>query len=92
MPDKYQAHYSAGMGPIDAPVTRFLAVTPNDSTDLAFVSRAIMVGADGNVSLIGLHDTAPVTVAALKAGTIYPFRCSRIRATGTTATGIVAMD
>jgi hypothetical protein len=65
-----------------------VAVTPNDSTVVAF--RALYVGATGNVSVMGL-DGATVTFASVPAGGILPIACIRVRSTGTTASNIVGL-
>ena len=64
-----------------------VSVTPNDSTDIA-KTRALSVGANGTVQV----DTASgsVTTISMIAGEIYPLAVTRVYATGTTATGIVA--
>lgn len=73
---------------LDSPVAHTLAVTPTDDlTDLGFVSRGIIVGVSGDVAVITLGGET-VTLPALAAGIIHPFRVSRIKLTGTTATGI----
>lgn len=65
------------------------AVTPADGTDLpSGVTRAIMVGADGDVAVTyanGVSDTL-----YLLAGVVHPIQVARVKATGTTATGIKA--
>lgn len=67
------------------------AVTPNDSTDLAFgITIAINVTVAGNVVI---QDANGETQAAvfLAAGMLHPIEARRIMATNTTATGIVAI-
>ena len=66
------------------------AVTPNDGADLAFVSRALYVGGDGNVAVV-MHDGSALTFVGLKAGTLMPLRVSRVKSTGTTATSLVSL-
>lgn len=66
-----------------------LAVTPSDADTFA-QGVAIYCGAAGNVSVVPWHSTTAVTVAVL-AGTVIPFRVSKVNATGTTATGLVAV-
>ena len=67
------------------------AVTPADGADLSVKpTRGLMVGADGDVSVIFMGDTSAVTLT-LKAGVVYPFAVNRVRSTGTTATGIKAL-
>lgn len=67
------------------------AVTPNDSTDLATIPKGIWVGTGGDVRLRGVNSVADVTFKAVPSGFIIPVRASRILATGTTATDIVAL-
>ena len=68
------------------------AVTPNDGTDLPAVAKALWIGGAGNVSIIAENDTAPVTLNSVAAGTMITVRVKRVRATGTTATNIVALS
>ena len=75
----------------------FVAITPSDTVDLNVKCQAIMVGVTGNVSVISQTPTetgalaTPATLV-LTAGVIYEILPKRIRATGTTATGIVALS
>jgi hypothetical protein len=65
------------------------AVTPNDSTDLpGGVTRAIMVGADGDVVVNYANGTSDTLY--LLAGVVHPIQVARIKSTGTTATSIKA--
>ena len=61
-------------------------ITPADGADLATNIRAITLNAGGTLSWVALDGTTQTT-GALPAGT-YPLLASRIRATGTTATGL----
>ncbi|AXV15126.1 hypothetical protein CYG48_05075 [Neorhizobium sp. SOG26] len=64
------------------------AVTPNDNTDLTYTTRGLYVGVAGNISVVmagGETVTIPVQPG------LHPLSVSRVRATGTTATGIVAV-
>lgn len=67
------------------------AVTPSNTVDLVFFSRALYVGVTGDVSVIMAGDGATVVFPAVPAGTVLPIRVSRVRATGTTASSIVAV-
>jgi hypothetical protein len=70
--------------------TRAAAVTPSDTVDLAVVAKGFYVGAVGNVTVITAGgDTILFTAPAL--GGVHRIAVSRIKATGTTATGIVAV-
>lgn len=65
------------------------AVTPSNSTELVGV-RALYVGSAGSVAVVACNDTAAVTLASVPAGTILPIFASKVMATGTTASNIVA--
>lgn len=79
-----------GVSPSD-PAVSLEAVTPHDTNDLATPARALWVGGAGNVSVIANNDTAAVTIVGVAAGTLLPIMASRVRATNTTATSIVAL-
>ena len=67
------------------------AITPNDSTDLPVAPcRGIYVGAGGGVT-VDVGNDANVTYVGVPQGSILPVQASRVRATGTTATNLVAM-
>ncbi len=76
--------YSAGL---TGPICGGFAIAPDDATDVAQVTRAIMVSVAGNVSVV-LKSGDAVTLPNLMAGVVYPFRVARVLDTGTTATGI----
>lgn len=75
---------------LEAPADRAEAITPNDGADLAYTTRGIYVGGAGNiVATVGGTD---VTFNSVQAGTILPVRATRIKATNTTATGLVGLS
>lgn len=76
---------------LSSPLTRAVDVTPNDSTDLNFVTRAIYVGVAGDLEVITSGGDS-VTFVGLQAGTILPIRASRVKAGNTTAEGILALE
>lgn len=65
-------------------------IVPDDGSDLPHVSRALYIGGAGTVRL-RMASGDEVTFSGLAAGIVYPFRAARVMATGTTATGIVAL-
>ena len=74
---------------LESPPSHIFAVEPNDGADLPFVSRCLNVAEAGTVRVTTLGgETATIT---LSAGIVFPVRAQRIWATGTTATGIVAL-
>jgi hypothetical protein len=80
----------SAMGPIGGPGQDGEAVTPSDSTDLTYVSRALYVGVTGDVTVI-MASGATLLFKAVPAGQILPIRVSRVKATGTTATNITSI-
>lgn len=81
--------FSALSEGLESPPSNAFNVTADDAADLAFTTRGLNVAQSGNVRLTTLGgDTVTV---ALSAGIVFPIRANRIWATGTTATGIVAL-
>ncbi len=80
-------HQFAAEG-LTSPADNAVAVTPSDSTDLAFTSRALYVGGAGNI-VVTMAGGGDVTFTAVPAGSILPVRVTRVKATSTTATAIV---
>ena len=66
------------------------AVTPSDSTNLTSIARSLYVGTAGNVTLLTVGQNV-VTFSNVQSGTILPVRTTRVNATSTTATNIVAL-
>ncbi|MEO1656124.1 MAG: hypothetical protein AAFR65_00255 [Pseudomonadota bacterium] len=75
---------------LESPPARGMSVTPNDGSDLAFPVRGLMVAGAGNVSVVTTKGDT-VTLPALQPGVQYAILATRVRATGTTATGIVGL-
>lgn len=74
-----------------APGVEGRAVTPSDTVALVGgVCRAFYIGGAGDLSVID-HAGNTVLFIGLLAGTILPFGGTHVRATGTTATNIVAL-
>jgi hypothetical protein len=67
-----------------------VAVTPNDSTDLTVGKALIYVGVGGDVKL-KLVSGAELVFKNVPAGMFMPVLASRVFATGTTATDILAL-
>ena len=76
---------------LNMPMISAVSVTPDDVNEMQYVARAIYVGGAGNLSVVLKNDQAPVTFTGLTAGTLLPIRARQVKATGTTATLIVAM-
>ena len=74
---------------LESPGFDAASVTPSDSTDLTITSRALYVGGTGDVRITTAAGSI-VTFVSVPEG-ILPMRVSRVHATGTTATDIVAV-
>ena len=83
IPDKF-SDFTSGLS---SPICGGFDITPDDATDLQGMTRAIVLGAAGDVAVV-LKNGDTLTLPALTAGVIYPVRVSRVLATGTTATGL----
>lgn len=82
--------YSTRMVELDSPMGFGAAVTPHDTNNLATFTRGLWVGGAGTlrVTLVG---GSQLDFAGVPAGILLPLRVQRVHATGTTATGIVAL-
>jgi hypothetical protein len=67
------------------------AVTPSDTLDLTTVTRWLYIGGAGNLAVVMFGTGTNLTLTGLLAGTLLPMRVSRVKATGTTATNILAL-
>ncbi len=76
---------------VESPARHAVAVTPNDGTALPYVTKALYIGGAGNVTVRPIEGGADCTFSAVPAGSILPVRVSHVRATGTSATMIVAL-
>ena len=65
-------------------------MVPHDVNPIA-VPKALFVGGGGDLVLRGVADAGDVTFKNLAAGSVLPFRAQFVRATGTTASSIVAL-
>ena len=84
--DRYEDHASS----LVSPATGGGAVTPSNTADLAQTSRALYVGQGGDLSLV-LASGSSVTLQAVPTGALLPLRTRPVLATGTTASGVVAL-
>lgn len=73
-----------------APASYAVAVTPNDSTDLAITSRGLLVTTTGVVTLV-LAETNTAVTFPLAGGIVHPLRVKRVYSTGNTCGNIIAL-
>ena len=86
MSDRFSSH---GAG-LESPASHAFAVTPSDASDLAETTRALYVGATGDIALV-MKSGAAVTLTNVLAGSVLAVRAARVMATGTTAQDIVGL-
>lgn len=67
------------------------AIVPSDTVELPLVPKAIYVGTGGHIVLRGIDGATDVTFANVPSGGIIDARASHVRATGTTASNLVAL-
>jgi hypothetical protein len=74
---------------LESPIIDAVAVTPNDTTDLAARPRSLWIGGDGDIA-VQMKGSDTVVVFKNTFG-LMPIRPDRILASGTTATDILAL-
>jgi hypothetical protein len=82
--------FSGRAVPISGPATDLVPVTPDDAADLPRAAVAIYVEGAGSLVLDTIGGEASRTVS-VAANMLLPVGVRRVRATGTTATGIHAL-
>ncbi|MDX3908433.1 MAG: hypothetical protein QHC67_01245 [Sphingobium sp.] len=75
---------------VEDPSRRPFAIVPHDVNALADVPKGIYVGTGGDVTLRGVDGAADVTYKNLPDASYIAVRASHVRATGTTATNMIA--
>lgn len=83
--DIFKSHALTPAGP----ATDILPVSPNDSEDLPLVASALYIEQGGAVSIVTIRNQTRTII--LGDMSLLPVGVRRIRATGTTATGIHAL-
>jgi len=72
-----------------SPADAAVAVTPSDSVNFTLSARGLYIGVTGDVTAVVAG--VAVLFKNCQAGSILPVVCSRVNATGTTATNLVAL-
>lgn len=86
MVNKFKTRYTN----LESPIANMFTITPSDSADLPFITRAIYVGGDGNIKLTTLGNET-VTMTGVKGGVIYPIRVKRVFDSDTSATDLLGL-
>lgn len=74
------------------PASKAAVITPHNTNDLSVPCRMIYVGGAGDITLIPRGGAVAVLFKAVPVGTILPVSASRVLATGTTATSLLALN
>lgn len=82
--------HSGFVSQLNSPAGNASQITPNDTSDIEVISRGLYVGGAGDLRVTMLGGQT-VTFEGLTAGTSLAIRVSRVHATSTTATSIVAL-
>lgn len=83
--------FSAVVDTVGAPARRAAAVVPDDAAPLAEVPKALFVGTGGDIVMAGADDVADSVWKNVQDGSILPFRAMFVRASGTTASDLLAL-
>lgn len=87
MTDAFSRHADSAEAPSSNPV----AIVPSNTVPLVTTPKALYIGTGGTVVLRTSSGAADVAFKNLANGQILPVRAQFVRATGTTATDIVAL-
>lgn len=74
----------------DLPARAPFPIVPDDDAELELVTKGIYVGTGGDVCLRGVDSDEDVTYRNLGDGAYIAVRASHVRATGTTASNLIA--
>lgn len=87
-----QKDYNTIPIPSYGPASRAVAIVKSDATDLtASKIRSLWVGGAGDVAVLMLGDTNPVTFVGVPAGTLLPIMVTKVMNTNTTATSMLGL-
>jgi hypothetical protein len=84
--DNFSRYSDSPIGPARAPY----AVVPSDDVGLTTIPRGIYVGKGGDVTLCGIDASDDVTYRNLPDASYIAVRVAFVRATGTTASNMIA--
>lgn len=74
----------------DGPAGNAFSITPSDSVNCDYATRAVYVGGTGDLVVLTINDEV-VTFVGIPGGTLLPLRIKRVNSTNTTATYIVGL-
>lgn len=81
---------TASLNAWSSPFSHVVAVSPSNTVDLVTVSRGLWVGSVGDLKITTLGGET-IVIAAVPSGSFLPIRATRVFATLTTASSILAL-
>lgn len=75
---------------LSSPCDNAAIITPNNDTDLIYVTRAVWVGGAGTIN-VTLAGGQTVLFSGIVAGTLLPLRITRVLSSSTSATDLVGI-
>lgn len=84
--DKFRNQYAT----YDGPAGNAFSITPSDSVNCDFATRAVYVGGTGDLTVVTINDEV-VTFIGIPGGTLLPLRIKRVNSTSTTASALVGL-
>jgi len=85
-------HFESAANSLNAPASRCFAIAPDDIAELAEVPKALYVGSGGDIVVRPLDGQEDVVFRNTISGSIIDIRVRAVRATGTTAQGLVGLS
>lgn len=74
-----------------APATHLFQIVPSDAVEVDRVTKGIYVGTAGDLSLLSVEGSTPVTFRNVAAGTVLDVRIRKVLQSGTTAADLVGL-
>ncbi len=75
-----------------APYTAMVPITPSDTVALPYPTRGILVTVSGTIQVMIGGSSQQIPAATASNGAILPFSVTQVLATGTSATGLFALN
>jgi hypothetical protein len=80
-----------GAGGAQNPARHATAISPHNSNELSYITRALYVGGAGDVK-VTMQGGEEVTFVGVLAGTLLPIKVRKVFSTGTSATDLIGLD
>ncbi len=83
--------FAGSANSLTSPAEDCFAILPSDTENLVQATKAIFVGQGGDVRLIPLRGSEPITFVNLASGSMLDVRARRVLALGTTAADLIGL-